>query len=262
MIPDAFLSLSGFDPVLFHLAFLALTGLWAGLQNALAGGGSFITLPALMALGLNSLEANITSTVALYPGQVTAGLLGRRHPLHLERPLLNACLIISLLGGALGGWLLLITPSRIFAQMLPWLVLIATALFAYGSFYRRDRSPNTWRSAPLLLFIQLLIAVYGGYFGGGIGFMMLAALSLAGIRSREAGHFKNLLVAVINTSAVAVLFFSPQLDILHACILGLGALVGFILGTHLLGVLNERLVRGIVVLIGLGLTIGLFLKTP
>lgn len=238
---------------------LFFTGIWTGLQNALAGGGSFITLPVLLGLGLNPLAANITSTVALYPGQLASGFLGHRETRTLRQRHRGWVLLLNLIGGAVGGWLLMVTPSRIFEKMLPWLVLSATGIFALGCL-RRPRSEPSKGSQAGALVVHFAIAIYGGYFGGGIGFLMLAALSLSGMGARESANLKNLLVAVINTSAVAVLMFSPELDLSHSLSLGTGALIGFVMGSRLLGRLNERWLRAGVVVIGLSLTIGLFVR--
>ena len=118
------------------LLLIFAAGLWAGLQNALAGGGSFVTLPALIMSGMSPLAANITSTVALFPGQVTSGLAGRSLVTGAGRLSFKALFGISVVGGALGGLLLLNTPSSIFSRLVPWLVLFATAMFAWGSFRR------------------------------------------------------------------------------------------------------------------------------
>lgn len=152
---------------LFHALLLGMVGLWAGIQNAMAGGGSFVTIPALMAVGLTPIEANITSTVALFPGQAVSGTLGYR-ALGKDRPRLLARLIgVSVLGGAFGGLLLLGTPPQIFSILLPWLVLFATLLFAWGSFRKKKATAKSELNPSLLLASQFAIAVYGGYFGGG-----------------------------------------------------------------------------------------------
>ncbi|REG49627.1 sulfite exporter TauE/SafE [Paraburkholderia sp. BL6669N2] len=116
--------------------FILLAGLWAGLQNALAGGGTFVALPALILSGMSPIAANITSTVALFPGQVASGLAGRRLVTGADRLSFKTLFAVSVLGGALGGLLLLQTPSAIFARMVPWLVLFATAVFSWGSFLK------------------------------------------------------------------------------------------------------------------------------
>ena len=241
---------------------LVLVGLWAGIQNALAGGGSFITLPALMATGLSPIEANITSTVALFPGQMVSGGMGIRSMAAHPKPLLIGLILISLVGGALGGLLLIGTPARIFSLLLPWLVLFATAMFAWGSFRKKKAETHAHQKPLTLLASQGLIAIYGGYFGGGIGFLMLAALTMAGLSTRSAGHLKNVFAAVMNLSAVAVFSTSPALNWPSALMLGGGALLGFASGSHLLHFINERWLRVFVIVLGLSLTAGLLLKQP
>ncbi len=239
---------------------LLLAGLWAGAQNALAGGGSFVTLPALILSGLDARAANITSTIALFPGQVTTGLAGRRLVSGGERLSFRALFAISLAGGAAGALLLLATPPSFFARLLPWLVLMATAVFAWGSFVRRPSSETRALGPRGAALAQFLIAIYGGYFGGGIGFLMLAALTIAGMPVRAAGATKNLLAAAMNASAVAIFVFSHDVRWLAALVLGGGAIVGGLIGAWMLRRVNERALRIGVVVIGVALTIGLFVR--
>jgi len=242
------------------MALVFIAGLWAGLQNALAGGGSFITLPVLMLTGMTPLAANITSTVALFPGQVTSGLAGRRLVSGAGALPFWALLLASILGGALGGVLLLSTPSAIFARLVPWLVLFATAVFAWGSFRRRP-GQGAVRLGPMgTACAQFLIAIYGGYFGGGIGFLMMAALTMAGLPIRSAGATKNALAGVMNASAVALFVASPQVHWRAALVLGAGAVIGGLLGSAALCRVNEKALRIAIVCIGIGLTVGLFVK--
>ncbi|MBI1172466.1 TSUP family transporter [bacterium] len=237
-----------------------LAGLWAGLQNALAGGGSFITLPALILGGLSPLAANITSTVALFPGQVTSGLAGRRLVSGVGTLPFKALFVISILGGSLGGLLLLETPSSIFARLVPWLVLFATTVFAWGSFGPKPE-PGTTRLSPRAAGIaQFGIAIYGGYFGGGIGFLMMAALTMAGLPTRNAAATKNVLAGVMNAAAVALFVLSPMVHWLEALVLGSGAMIGGLGGAFALQRVNERLLRAAIVCIGILLTIGLFTR--
>src|SRR5580704_17149938 len=126
---------------------LLAAGLWAGVQNALAGGGSFVTLPVLILSGLDARAANITSTIALFPGQVTTGLAGRKLVSGAESLSFRALFVLSLAGGVVGALLLLATPASFFARLLPWLVLAATAVFAWGSFLRRP-DPTPKRMSP------------------------------------------------------------------------------------------------------------------
>src|SRR3974390_2077169 len=119
------------------LILLFLVAVWAGVQNALAGGGSFVTLPALILGGLDARAANITSTIALFPGQVTTAWAGRSHVAGTEHLSFRTLIGLSLVGGIVGAALLLITPPRWFELMVPWLVLFATGVFAWGSFLRK-----------------------------------------------------------------------------------------------------------------------------
>jgi uncharacterized membrane protein YfcA len=239
---------------------LIAAGLWAGAQNALAGGGSFVTLPALILAGLDPRAANITSTIALFPGQVTTGLAGRSLVAGTEKAGFAALFAVSLIGGSVGALLLLATPPELFARLVPWLVLIATGLFAWGSFRKTKVSAAARIGAAATLGIQFLIAIYGGYFGGGIGILMLAALTLAGMAVRSAGATKNVLAAGMNASAVGVLAFSGEVDWRFALSLGAGSVAGGLGGAWALHRVNETALRVAIVLIGLALTIGLFLR--
>ena len=242
------------------LLLVLLAGLWAGLQNSLAGGGSFVTLPTLILAGMSPLAANITSTVALFPGQITSGLAGRRLVTGVGRLSFRALLVISLVGGAVGGLLLLKTPSSVFARLVPWLVLFATVLFAWGSFFRKTSGSQVHLGSAGAGVAQFLIAVYGGYFGGGIGILMIAALTMAGLATRNAGATKNALAGVMNASAVALFVTSPLVHWREAFVLGVGAIGGGLLGTWALHRINERLLRIGIVVLGGALSVGLFLK--
>jgi uncharacterized membrane protein YfcA len=241
------------------LAVLFLAALWAGVQNALAGGGSFVTLPALMFTGMDARAANITSTIALFPAQIATAFTGRTLISGAAGLSFPALVIISLAGGALGALLLLVTSSSFFARLVPWLVLFATLVFAWGSFAPR-RASRTQLSGRGAMAAQFAIAIYGGYFGGGIGFLMLAALTAAGLLMRNAGATKNALAGVMNASAVLIFIFSPEVRWLQAGIASAGGICGGILGGLMLHQLNERVLRFAIVLIGIALTIGLFIR--
>jgi len=242
------------------ITIIFLAGLWAGLQNSLAGGGSFVTLPALILSGLSPLAANITSTVALFPAQITSGLAGRQWVTGAGRLPFWGLFAISVLGGALGGLLLLNTPSSVFARLVPWLVLFATTAFAWGSFSRKQAVAKVHLGPVGAAFSQFIIAIYGGYFGGGIGFLMMAALTMAGLPTRNAGATKNALAGVINAAAVALFVVSPDLHWKEALALSAGAIIGGYLGSLALQRVNEKLLRIAIVCIGIALTVGLFLK--
>jgi hypothetical protein len=245
------------DPLILGLLFAV--AVWAGAQNALAGGGSFVTLPALMFSGLDARAANIASTLALFPGQTTTGWFGRSLVSGAEGLSFRTLVLISLIGGAVGAVILLVTPSSVFGQMVPWLVLFATALFAWGSFApRRGTGGRIGPRAAMV--VQFLIAIYGGYFGGGIGFLMLAALTAAALPVRNAGATKNVLAAAMNAAAVAVFVFTPHIPWLRVAVTAAGAILGGWLGALALRRVNEKIIRGFVVVLGIALTIGLFIR--
>jgi len=242
------------------LLLISLAGFYAGAQNTLAGGGSFITFPVLMLAGLNPLAANITSTVALFPNQLTSSWAGRTLAEGINTITLNQLLVLSLTGGLVGAILLLITPVTFFAQLVPWLVLFATSVFTWGSF--RQAAPQATKNlpVPLLMSAQFAIGIYGGYFGGGIGFLMLAALTIAGQQVRAATATKNVLAMAMNASAVTLFIFSNQVDWAAAVALAIGGIAGALAGNWLLHRLPTKVLRGFVVAVGITLTIWLFIR--
>lgn len=248
-------------PHWLRLAILLVTAVIAGAQNALAGGGSFITFPALLFAGIDARAANITSTVALLPGQVLSGWVGRSHVAGAGRLSFRALALISLAGGAIGALLLLATPASFFARLVPWLVLFATCVFAWGSF-RRAPAAGAHVGVGAASVLQLLISIYGGYFGGGIGFLMLAVLTTAGLAVRQASATKNALAAAMNITAVLVFAFSPSVHWLEAAVVCIGALAGGLFGTWALKRVPERPLRLGIVAVGVLLTVGLFLRHP
>lgn len=240
------------------LLLLCLAGLWAGAQNALAGGGSFITLPALILTGLDPRAANIASTIALFPGQVANGVAGRSMVSGTDSLSFRALFIISIFGGAVGGLLLLATPTSVFAAMVPWLVLFATAVFAWSNFGPKSMMPSAHIGPSATAVTQFFIAIYGGYFGGGIGFLMIAALSMAGLPVRNAGATKNALAGVMNASAVVIFLVSAPMPWTQILILAVSSFIGGQAGVWMLRRANETFLRLLVIVVGVLLTIGLF----
>ena len=239
---------------------LFLGGIFAGAQNALAGGGSFVTLGMLVLTGLDPRAANITSTIALFPGMVTTAVAGRRMAAGVAGLSFKALALISLAGGLVGAVLLLATPSAFFAGLVPWLVMFATSVFFWGSFIRRTSGDAALLGPGAAAMAQFCIAIYGGYFGGGIGFLMLAVLTIAGQQVRTAAVTKNVLAAAMNASAFAIFLFSADVHWLHALVLGGGSIIGGFVGVALLPRANERWLRIGVIALGVALTVGLFLR--
>lgn len=234
---------------------LLLAGVWAGAQNALAGGGSFITLPALMAAGLDARVANLTSTVALFPGQITTALANRKMVTGVAGLSFAFLFLLCVAGGVAGALLLLATPSDLFRRMLPWLVLAATLLFARGAFGPKLGSGNLkgWRFKAS----QFGVAIYGGYFGGGIGFLMLALFTLAGAAVKEAQANKNALAAAMNLAGAAVFIGSGEVAWTPALMLGVASMLGGWLGARAIAHVPDMALKAAVVAIGLALFAGL-----
>ena len=239
---------------------LFFVALWAGAQNALAGGGSFLILPALMFSGMDALAANITSCVALFPAQIASGWTGRHTAAGVGGLQLRTFFILSIIGGAIGAVILLITPRGLFAHLVPWLVLFATLVFIWGSFLRKPDASNFHLKPQTAAITQFLIAIYGGYFGGGIGFLMLAVLTIAGQQVRMAAATKNILAMAMNASAVALFVFSGQVHWHAAMALAIGGIGGAFAGNYLLHRVSAKLLRGFVILVGIILTTWLFLR--
>lgn len=235
-------------------------GLYVGVQNAFAGGASFVTIPVLLVLGETALAANVTSTIALFPAQVATGFASRTSLPASNAVSMRALFAVSLIGGAAGAILLLLTPASLFERLLPWLVLFATAVFAWSNFGRKSASGRLEASPRAIVLMHIPIAIYGGYFGGGIGFLMIAALALTGISTRPALAVKNVLAGAMNAAAVLIFAFSSAVHWDSAISLCLGATIGGVGATRLIRRLNEDVLRIFVVTIGALLTIGLFIR--
>src|SRR5512132_877594 len=204
----------------------------AGVINSIAGGGTLITFPVLIWLGLDPKVANATSTVALWPG-LFGGLFGYRRELENSSTILLRLGITSVIGGGLGAWLLIWTPSRTFARLVPFLILFATILFmAQGSINRWLRlqpiieAPRaTWWLGAIVF--QFFSSIYGGYFGAGNGILMLAAMGLLGLHDiHRANGIKNFLGICINSIAVLSFSLSHLVVWSDALLMAGGALLG------------------------------------
>jgi uncharacterized protein len=243
------------------LIVLALVGFIAGVQNSLAGGGSFLTFPVLLLSGLDPRAANVTSAVALFPGQLATGFASRAQVRALPTLSVRRLWTISLFGGALGALLLLATPSTFFQLLVPWLVLFATVVFAWGSFGRNTGVATRPLSAAAATAAQFAISIYGGYFGGGISILMLAALTMAGLSVRGAWATKNLLAAVMNASAVLIFAFSHDVAWRQVLLVGGGAILGGQVGAYAFHRVNERILQVCITLLGLALSVVLFVRS-
>lgn len=236
---------------------LFVAALVAGTLNSVAGGGSTITLPTLIFTGVPPVQSSSTNSVALWPGSV-ASAVAFRDALDASRATLLALGLPSVVGGLLGAELLLHTPQRTFLLLVPYLLLLATLLFAFGgriTNWARARIPKgripPWVGASGLGLMQLVIATYGGFFGGGIGILMLALLAIAGMRNIHAMNaLKNLLASLINGVAIIVFIITGAVYWPEALVMVVGAVVGGYGGASLARRLDPRFVRAFVILVG------------
>lgn len=260
---------------------LTLAAFGAGAMNSIAGGGRFIALPTLIWLGVPARIANATSAVALWPGSL-AGALGYLPELKAQRhkwPLY----FLSFFGGLIGALLLLATGESTFRMMIPWLMLAATVLFASGpSLTKRFRwktsiVADTHRLTFATIAMQFVIAVYGGYFGAGIGILMLAALSMSGMDDLHAMNgLKNGLATSINGVA-AITFVAMDLlplssfvpwiidgDVLYwpqLIVMVIASIAGGLAGVKLARLLPTRITRAMIIAISTLLTVAFFYTT-
>jgi len=244
---------------------LILAGFGAGFINALAGGGSFLTFPALLTLGLPAIDANATSTIALFPAQIVTTYAYRdslRQTLKDPRIDGRKLAIISLVGGLFGALLLLATPERFFARSVPFLLGAATLIFAFGMVMPKQTEKQIL--GPLsILTAQAFVALYGGYFGGGIGIMMLAALTLYGLKDIVLmNSLKMLLATMMNATATATFLLSGRAHWPEAVVVSAGSIAGGYLGARAGSRIPPLYVRLFVIVIGAILSVHFYYKTP
>lgn len=248
--------MGGFD---IALAFAA--GLLGGAMNALAGGGTFATMPALIALGLPSPIANATSNVALQPGAMSAawGFRDGLEPLGGIR--VRTLAAITFAGGLIGSLLLVATPTETFDVIIPWLLLIAFIAIAFGRTAADWLKSRVSIGAPTLMAAQAMLGLYGGYFGGGVGIMTTATYGLlAGVPPHRLMAPRTLMLAIANTAA-AIIFITLGMVRWAACVpMLVGAVIGGWAGAHYGKKLSPRLIRLWTLFVTAGTTIAFFIR--
>jgi uncharacterized membrane protein YfcA len=245
--------------------FLFFAGILGGALNAVAGGGSFIAFPALMFSGVPPIQANATNAVALWVG-VTASSGAYRKHLDISRRVMIPLAVTSVIGGIVGAFLLLRTPAHTFLEILPWLMLGATLLFVFGGRLARGSKSGLAHDASrtaigVAALFELVVAVYGGYFGGGVGIVnlaMLAALGMTDIHAMNA--LKVVLGGIINGIAVVTFIVAGAVAWKPGFIMIAGAIVGGYFGAHYAQKLPQSWIRAFVIAVGTGMTIYFFLK--
>jgi uncharacterized protein len=259
-----------------HNCLLFAAAIVGGMFNGIAGGGSFISFPALIFTGLAPIEANATSTLAMWFGAVASSFVYRKallpptaaesdspspdHP-PIDRPTIYALSAVSLVGGIIGSQLLLVFPAKTFSQVVPYLMIFATALFACSprltQWLRSGKTPRLPWIATLLL--QLAIAIYGGYFGAGVGILMLATMSLMGLSHIHAMNgLKSTLGSCMNGVAIVTFGLAQKIAWFPAILMGMGAICGSYLSAKIAQKVPEATVRQVILGVAGMMTIYLF----
>jgi uncharacterized protein len=246
--------------------FLFLAGALGGALNSVAGGGSFIAFPALLFTGVPPIPANATNTIALWTAAAASGGAYRRR-LDMPRRVMVPLLAVSLMGGLAGAVLLLKTPAHTFMRVLPWLTLGATLLFAFGKKLARGRKSAIGHEASAAALtgatlFQLGVAVYGGYFGGGMGIVMLAMLAALGMTDiHTMNALKSVMGFVINGVAVVAFIVAHAVYWKHGVVMIFGGILGGYLGAHYAQKVPQLWIRMLVVVVGGGMTVYFFWKS-
>lgn len=258
--------------ILFSYALIALGAFMAGGMNALAGGGTFFSFPALLAAGVPPIMANASNSVALWPASLLSAW-GYRRELKRHGKWVVVLALVSALGGLAGGLLLLSTSNAAFSKLIPWLLLVATLLFAFSSQVSRwvavvkgwlgadaalERNPGSLGGA----LFQFVVAVYGGFFGAGLGILTLAALSIQGFKDmQELNALKNLSSSVNYTLAALTFILAGAISWPHTLVMLVAALAGGRAGTSLARRLPAVWLKRVVIAVGSLLTVVYFVKT-
>jgi uncharacterized protein len=251
---------------LFGVIGVFIAGIFAGAVNSVAGGGSLISFPSLVAFGIPAIQANATNTAAIWPGSLSSAIAysGDIKP---DRKLLLTLFLPSMVGGLLGAIVLVNTTDELFRRVVPFLVLFATLLFAsrdvIDRLIKRGESEEQVSTLGRIwgFLFQLFVATYGGYFGAGIGILMLASLSVMGLRDiHKMNGLKTLLATLINV--IAFVYFAARGLVVWpiAIVMGFGTIVGGWVGARYAKRVDQRLLRGFVILVGLGVSAWFFFR--
>ena len=229
-------------------------------MNAIAGGGTIITFPLLIAFGMPAIQANATSTVALTVG-IFGSVYGYRQNLPAAKPWMKLLGPVSLVGGLFGAWLLTVTSEKFFNDLVPFLILFATVLFLLGNVLNRlagfDALEMTTHSAKRFTAAaaQFAVAVYGGYFGAGIGILMLASFALIGLKNiHEMNAIKTVLGGLINVVAAVYFVWAGLVQWPEAIVMMIGSTIGYYGGAALTQKISQAQVRLLIAGIGLALS--------
>ncbi len=250
-----------------HAVILFVAALAAGAINSVAGGGSFLSFPALLFIGMPPVNANATNTVALWPGQPASLGAYRGEFKNLSRAIVMPLVITGVIGGVLGAWVLLKTPQATFMRLVPWLILVATLIFtASGRITRwvRERSARSGHSEFATgrgVVLQLFIAFYIGYFGAGAGILILAMLALLGMDQIHTMNALKALLTTVSNGVAAVLFvFSHAIFWPEAILMIVASVLGGYFGAYFAQKTKPENIRALIIVIGFALTAYFFAR--
>jgi uncharacterized membrane protein YfcA len=250
-----------------HPLFLFGAALIAGLLNSVAGGGSFVSFPALLFTGMPAIAANATNTAAVWPGTVASTVAYRNAFNAQARKLLPPLIGIGIIGGVIGARVLLVTPQETFLRLIPWLMLTATLLFVAGPRITAwVKGRGTQRKSSLLFtvvgfFLALLISIYIGYFGAGVGILFLSLLALMGMDDIHAMNgLKVFLVSIANAVAILTFIVANVIVWPQALLMIVASLIGGYAGAYFAQRMNPAHVRWIVVVVGFGMSAYFFVR--
>jgi uncharacterized protein len=264
-----------------HAIFLFLAALLAGVLNSVAGGGSFISFPALLFSGIAPIAANATNTCALWPGTIASTVAYRKAFTREARKMLPPLIILGAIGGVLGANILLRTPQETFMKLIPWLLLLATLVFLFSRRITQwlrarvqSREVNAQslgsaaaerRTPPFLmvggLIIEIFLATYIGYFGAGAGILVLALLALLGMENiHTMNGVKTLLVSLVNGVALLTFILGHRIVWPEAAVMVVGAAAGGYFGAHMAQKMNPQHVRWAVIVVGFGMSAYFFVR--
>ncbi len=251
--------------MLFELVFLFIAGLLGGVINSIAGGGSFITFPALMFVGIPPIIASATNTFASCAGYMS-GSYAFRKDIANHKEQLTQIIIVSLIGGIAGAWLLLVTPETVFREAIPWLLMFATLLFLFGGEInaKLKKLASQHRHAStigeyLLLILLLGVSIYGGFFNAGLGIITLSYLALAGHTNiNTMNGLKLLISSTVSMTAIALFIYNGVIAWYEGSIVLCGTLAGGYLAANVSRQLPQKYVRRFVILASIATTLYFF----
>ena len=240
---------------------LAAAAFLAGCMNAVAGGGTFVTFPTLMFAGIPSVVANASNSVALFPASFASAWAYRHDFQRFEGASLKALAIVSAIGGAIGAALLIYTPEKTFNQLVPWLLLVATVVFAFGPKAAPVLRKYIRISTNGLLTIQFFIGIYGGYFGGAMGIISLAFFTLFGMTNLNSMNaMKSLLVGLINLIAVMFFISAGKVAWPETIVMLIFAVLGGYFGARIARGINPKYLRMGIIAISVTVTVIFFIR--